>query len=180
MSLRIALILGGIVLSAIFLLAFKDKGQGHSVIIQIDGRYKFEDLSDTITIATGQQLLKDRLLSKRHRLGVFSVLNGPLPTASLVVASNDWMAGIWENELVSIRSAPNDPAFFKQPNLERIKAPELWDVNTNGVTINNDTIVIAILEPGGFSTLHADLKENIWVNRAEIPDDGLDNDEMAM
>ncbi|MEN0006436.1 MAG: S8/S53 family peptidase, partial [Bacteroidota bacterium] len=88
----------------------------------------------------------------------------------------DWIDGIWPNEKVEYRDSPNDSYWDRQSNLDRIGARALWDVQTNGLTANGDTIVIAILEPNGFSPDHPDLKDNIWQNNKEIPEDGLDND----
>jgi len=71
---------------------------------------------------------------------------------------------------------PNDTNYSDQWYLEKIGAPFLWDYNTGGVTLNgSDSLVIAVID-GGFQTSHTDLKANIWVNRDEIPNDGIDND----
>ncbi len=80
------------------------------------------------------------------------------------------------NYEVHFRQIPNDPEYDKQWGLERIGASRVWDYGTGGVTILGDTIVVAILD-SGFDTDHEDLKQNIWRNSAELPDDGLDNDE---
>lgn len=48
-------------------------------------------------------------------------------------------------------------------------------MTTGGVTPNGDTIVVAIVD-GGFQVNHVDLVGNIWHNHAEIPDNGIDDD----
>jgi hypothetical protein len=53
--------------------------------------------------------------------------------------------------------------------------PAVWDRTTGGVTVNGDTIVVAILDVG-YQADHEDLVNNIWHNRAEIPNDNIDND----
>ncbi len=57
-----------------------------------------------------------------------------------------------------------------------LEALDAWNISTGGVTPANDSIVVAIID-GGFAATHADLANNLWVNHAEIPDDGLDNDQ---
>jgi len=70
---------------------------------------------------------------------------------------------------------PNDEEFGEQWNLEQINLPEVWQETTGGQTANGDQIVIAVLEMGG-DLEHADLVSNIWKNTAEIPDNGIDED----
>lgn len=50
-----------------------------------------------------------------------------------------------------------------------------WNITTGGVTPHGDTIVVAVID-GGIEAQHEDLAENIWYNRHEIPNDGVDND----
>lgn len=52
---------------------------------------------------------------------------------------------------------------------------EAWNITTGGLTPHGDTIVIAVID-GGIEHTHEDLISNLWVNRLEIPNDGLDND----
>lgn len=57
-----------------------------------------------------------------------------------------------------------------------IDSPEAWDITSGGLTTHGDTIVVCIIESNGVDINHIDLKDNIWKNYAEIPDDGIDND----
>ena len=70
---------------------------------------------------------------------------------------------------------PNDPAYINQSDMNLIGMTKAWDVSTGGVTVSGDTIVAAIIDDG-FQIDHPDLVKNIWINRTEIPDDGIDND----
>ncbi len=74
------------------------------------------------------------------------------------------------------RQDPNDPSFLEQWGLQMIQADRAWEMTTGGLSPNGDTIVVAVLDTG-FDIYHEDLVDNIWVNRAEIPWDGKDNDE---
>jgi serine protease len=71
---------------------------------------------------------------------------------------------------------PNDPQFFKQTDMDLIRAGLAWDGATGGVTPQGDTIVVAILEKGCFRR-HPDLRENMWKNAHEIPKNGIDDDQ---
>ena len=90
------------------------------------------------------------------------------------------------NHLITERSTPNDPLFPEQwqyintgitdalPNAD-IDAQLAWDISTGGVTLNGDTIVVAIID-GGIDLQHEDLIENRWYNYNEIPDNNIDDD----
>ncbi len=55
-------------------------------------------------------------------------------------------------------------------NIERIRAPELWEEGITG-----DGVVIALLD-SGVDYAHPDLEERIWTNPGEIPGNGIDDD----
>ncbi len=70
---------------------------------------------------------------------------------------------------------PNDPSYINQSNLNMISMSKAWDFSTGGLTSRGDTIVVAVVDDG-FDVQHQDLIPNIWLNRGEIPGDGIDND----
>ncbi len=70
---------------------------------------------------------------------------------------------------------PNDPAYISQSDMNLIGMPGAWSVSTGGVTSAGDTIVVAVIDDG-FQADHIDLEDNIWINRQEIANDGIDND----
>ena len=76
---------------------------------------------------------------------------------------------------VENRSDPDDPNLQEQWGLATIQAEKAWGITTGGVTARGDTIVVAVLD-SGFDINHEDLSANIWTNKAEIPNDGKDND----
>jgi hypothetical protein len=65
----------------------------------------------------------------------------------------------------------NDPFYLEQWYLEKIHASQAWDLVRGG----SEDVVIAILD-SGIDIDHPDLKDNIWVNKREIPGNGLDDD----
>jgi serine protease len=91
------------------------------------------------------------------------------------------------NHFIEPRSTiPNDPQFNKQwqylntgqsggaPGVD-LDMELAWDYSTGGVTATGDRIVVCIIDDG-VDINHEDLKSNLWVNQAEIPGNGLDDD----
>ncbi len=77
---------------------------------------------------------------------------------------------------------PNDKDFSKQwdwvldSNNYGIDATTAWALyGTGGADKNGNEIVIAVVD-GGFDIEHADLKNNLWVNKGEIAGNGKDDD----
>jgi subtilisin family serine protease len=65
---------------------------------------------------------------------------------------------------------PNDPDFPDQYAHQLIQMANAWDISTG-----SRDIVIAVLDTG-VDINHPDLKDNIWVNKNEIPNNKLDDD----
>ncbi len=91
------------------------------------------------------------------------------------------------NHFTKLRSTtPNDPDFILQWQYINdgsnggvvgadIDADLAWDITTGGLTANGDTIVVCIVD-GGYDLAHEDWGDNLWINHAEIPDNGMDDD----
>lgn len=90
------------------------------------------------------------------------------------------------NHFVEMRAMPNDEQFSSQWQYLNtgqsggtegadIDADLAWDVTTGGITALGDTIVVAVLDDG-LDLNHEDLQRNLWVNHAEIPNNGIDDD----
>ena len=65
---------------------------------------------------------------------------------------------------------PNDPEFADQYAHQLIQMSEAWDISTG-----SHDIVVAVLDTG-VDVNHPDLKDNIWVNKGEIPNNEIDDD----
>ena len=93
------------------------------------------------------------------------------------------------NHQVQKRSlVPNDAFFSNQWNMLNtgqgggtygadIDATDAWAINHSNVTANGDSSVIAIIDGGdgyGFDLTHEDI--NLFVNKNEIPNNGIDDD----
>lgn len=65
---------------------------------------------------------------------------------------------------------PSDTYLPKQWYLQKIKAKEAWNIRHNA-----KNITVAVLD-SGVEYSHPDLKNNIWRNTQEIPNNGIDDD----
>lgn len=90
------------------------------------------------------------------------------------------------NHFLDWRAIPNDPEFPNQWQYINtgqsggVVGADLdidlaWDVTTGGVTATGDTIVVCIIDQGVDPT-HQDFGDNLWINRAEIPNNNIDDD----
>ena len=68
----------------------------------------------------------------------------------------------------------NNPNYSQQTNLSVSKVPQGWAHNTENPG-GNSNVVIAVIDTG-VDYNHLDLRNNIWVNSAEIPNNGKDDD----
>ncbi|MEO0625354.1 MAG: S8 family serine peptidase [Bacteroidota bacterium] len=91
------------------------------------------------------------------------------------------------NHFVSLRAIPNDALFGQQWQHRNVgqsggevnadfDTPDAWDLTTGGVTTNGDTIVVCVID-NGLDSDHEDLAPNLWINRDEIPNNGIDDDQ---
>ncbi len=66
--------------------------------------------------------------------------------------------------------SPNDPEFADQYAHQLIQMEDAWDICTG-----SRDIVVAVIG-SGVDVNHPDLKDNIWVNKGEIPNNNVDDD----
>ncbi|MEL6652012.1 MAG: S8 family serine peptidase, partial [Bacteroidota bacterium] len=91
------------------------------------------------------------------------------------------------NHYVELRSTiPNDPQYGQQWQYDNtgqgggtpgadIDMDLAWDFTTGGLTASGDTIVVCVIDDG-ISATHPDIAPNLWINHAEIPNNGIDDD----
>lgn len=100
-----------------------------------------------------------------------------------VLRQDDRVEAVQFNHEVQERETlPDDPALGQQwHHVESgdhdIDSDLAWDITTGGTAANGARIVVAVLEGGGSNYNHVDLIDNHWVNTAEVPDNGLDDDD---
>lgn len=68
-------------------------------------------------------------------------------------------------------SEPNDPEFADQYAHQLIQMTDAWDISTG-----SRDVVVAVTDTG-VDIEHPDLKDNIWINEGEIPNNDIDDDE---
>ncbi len=69
-----------------------------------------------------------------------------------------------------IEGTPNDPMYAQQSDLVKIHAEQAW-----AITTGDTNVTIAVVDDGE-DIDHEDLAGHIWKNPAEIPDNGIDDD----
>ncbi len=87
------------------------------------------------------------------------------------------------NHLVKRRNkTPNDADFASQWSMRNssksgadVGATLAWSLGVGGKDSLGNDIVVAVVD-GGVDVNHPDLKENIWLNKNEIPENGVDDD----
>jgi len=65
---------------------------------------------------------------------------------------------------------PNDPHFDTQYYIQQTQVDKAWSYS-----VGNENIVIAVID-AGVDLDHPDLKDNIWINKDEIPNNNKDDD----
>ncbi len=74
------------------------------------------------------------------------------------------------DDLYFTSAEPSEYSSALQWHLDQIKAPDAWEFSTG-----EDDVVVAVIDTG-CNVDHPDLLDNIFVNAAEIPDNGVDDD----
>jgi subtilisin family serine protease len=67
-------------------------------------------------------------------------------------------------------TVPNDFYNFDLWALQKIQAPQAWDIAKG-----SNEVIVAVIDSGVDYT-HEDLAPNMWINKREIPDNGIDDD----
>lgn len=138
----------------------------HEFIVQLSSQAKankvFLNTTNYELISSNFNIYK--VNSSKHTLGDF------LKQTAVIAAQYNYKVTIRTEENI-----PDDNDFSLQWNMEYIEATKAWNTTTGGLTPNGDTIVVAIIDAGADFN-HQDLKDNLWHNYNEIPNDGIDND----
>ncbi|MCY3414126.1 MAG: S8 family serine peptidase [Candidatus Heimdallarchaeota archaeon] len=74
------------------------------------------------------------------------------------------------NEQYTIEAIPNDASYSQLWGMDKIQAPEAWDIRTDA-----SSVVVAVIDTG-VQLSHPDLTANKWVNPGEIAGNGIDDD----
>ncbi|MFN3975609.1 MAG: S8 family serine peptidase [Aquificaceae bacterium] len=72
--------------------------------------------------------------------------------------------------IYTLKAIPNDPGWGYLWGLQKIQVPLAWDL-----TQGSSNVVVAVID-SGVDYNHNDLKENMWINGGEVPNNGVDDD----
>ena len=78
---------------------------------------------------------------------------------------------IEEDYPVRAFDAPNDPSYSSQKQLNKLAREAAWKISKG-----SKDVIVAVTDTG-FNFDHPDLKNQVWTNPNEIPDNGIDDDE---
>jgi subtilisin family serine protease len=118
--------------------------------------------------SSGEVLVKLKNSSKIHK---FKFENEKLESILNYYNSLSEVEYAEYNYLYKSSLIPSDVYFSNQNYLQEINATNAWNTTTG-----SKDIVIAIID-SGVDIDHPDLKNNIYINTREIPNNGLDDDE---
>lgn len=119
----------------------------------------------------------------------FDYLKQTNASAINLLKAEKQIVNVQNNHFISLRETkellPDDPYFPQQWALRNtgqnsgiegadINATDAWEITTGGITVDGDTIVIAIIDSGS-DLDHIDM--DFWKNKDEIPDNGIDDDD---
>ncbi len=119
--------------------------------------------------------LDDKIFNRPILYRVNSMTNTANDQMSALQAIS-MIKSVHRDQLLEERTTePNDPLFPVMWHHEKVASSSAWDFAKNGITRNGDSIVLAIFD-SGFELDHPDLRDILWKNKWEIPNDNLDND----
>ena len=86
------------------------------------------------------------------------------------LAADPAVEWVTRNHIYQPNFIPNDSMYSEEWWLEKISAPEAWDI-----TQGDSAIIIGIVDTG-IDYTHPDLRSKIWVNRGDANSNGIDDD----
>lgn len=148
------------------------------VILRLMGPFNY---SQTIKLLAQQNLKLVEVISKSMNM-VLAKTSMPVAQQLQILKKTKGFLYSQGNHLLSLRSpqTQDDPFIDRQWNL---KVGSLGGVNfldqdispSYGVDFGGHDVVVAVID-AGFQWDHVDLQENIWVNKNEIPNNKIDDD----
>ncbi|HUR29888.1 MAG TPA: S8 family serine peptidase, partial [Saprospiraceae bacterium] len=131
----------------------------------------------------------EKTLSKRMGIYLMAFDHGRIHEGELLsdLRNNRKILVAQYDHITTNRNEPNDPRFSDQWQWlntgqtgglvdSDTDADLAWDITQGGVTALGDTIVVAIIDDG-LNYEHPDIAANTWINRGEIRDNGIDDDD---
>lgn len=104
-------------------------------------------------------------------------LFAPMSLESLreLADTDSCLVGLADTTVDSVSALPTDPMAGEQRHLSALDAGDAYPVFYDPSLGTRKSVVIAIVDTG-VDIDHEDLRESLWVNSNEIPDNGIDDD----
>lgn len=119
-------------------------------------------------------LIQKREISEVQTLALSLKSNESFEDFSAEVQGDSCVLGVSHNREIRLSMTPTDPLFSSQRFHTLIRAPQAWDVFYGSRGIQAESIVAVI--DSGVDFTHEELQGQSWVNTAEIPGNGVDDD----
>lgn len=110
-----------------------------------------------------------------NSLNIHLLSSNSTPQIFQKIQEHPSIQSVQKNKIITWRNSPNDALYDTQWALDTIKAEQAWQYTTGGLTAHGDSVVCAVIDRS-FYVPHEDLKDNIWRNHAEIPNNQIDDD----
>ena len=136
----------------------------------IDGRFEGETRAGVRSYVW--EIPRDMTLSELEAWAVSDACVSLISDYAVDVIADDIPESM---NLVGPLSMPNDPMTEFRRHLEALNAPAAYDIfydRQKGIT---SEVVVAVVD-SGVEIRHEDLRQSLWVNRGEIPGNGIDDD----
>ncbi|MEO5905081.1 MAG: S8 family serine peptidase [Saprospiraceae bacterium] len=158
------------------------------LIVQVENKASLNSLLQKNSSRLNSPVQLEKTLSERLGIHVIRFDHGRVHQDHLLASVRSARGVILaqHDHITTLRAIPNDPLFHNQWQwfndgqtgglIDADTDAELaWDITQGGVTALGDTIVVAIVDDGlGYN--HEDIRENTWINHAEIPGNNIDDD----
>ncbi len=158
------------------------------ILVHVNDDIEIKNLENRFQTFNGKDVdfRADKIIAEPMNIWKISFDNNVIDENKFLYAIKSKSLNAQFNHLISYRAIPNDPQFDQQWQYINTGMPagtvdadldidSAWDVTTGGLTSDGDTIVVCIVDDG-LDPSHDDFGSNIWINHAEIPNNGIDDD----
>ncbi|NNC95649.1 MAG: S8 family serine peptidase [Chitinophagales bacterium] len=161
------------------------------LLIQLDRNADIQELTSAIESQTKVAL---KILGGKAIVPSMNIYNLAFDKESIaidrlltIVNAHESVLVVQKNHKIEWRAtSPNDPSYSSQWQYYNdgingavadadIDADDAWDITTGGLTALGDTIVVCVIDDG-IDLNHGDFGDNLWVNKFEIPNNNVDDD----